>query len=172
MPICPMCEMVVTVTSKGYMRKHTTHLIGQLCPASGLSISGAKTYLELKGKPTIMGMFDKPQFLTGGENGLFEAGDTFWLHNARLDGEVVINGEKRTQAKLLVSRTRDSEQISVRSAGRGVVRQVSDIDQKDRSAMPIEIRLDAIPSGKGSPTIVMTPASQPPAGAIEDAPNF
>src|SRR5947209_962545 len=33
-----------------------------------------------------MSMFDKPQFLTGKENPFVQPGDSFWLHNARIDG--------------------------------------------------------------------------------------
>lgn len=115
-----------------------------------------------------MGMFDKPQYLTGKNNGFVEVGDTFWLHNAKIEGTSTINGEQRTQAKLLVSRTRDETPVTVFTSGKAITGQISRIDAEDRAAMPIEMRLDAITSGKGNPTNVLSPANQPPAVAVAD----
>lgn len=106
------------------------------------------------------GMFDKPQYLTG-EEGFVQAGDTFWLHNARLDGTVTINGTTRDQAKMLVSHERDGEKVVVMTSGAGIVNQVKRMGQSDRDAMPMEIRLDQVPSKQGNPTNVLTPASEP-----------
>lgn len=111
-----------------------------------------------------MGMFDKPEFLTG-DNGFVEPGDTFWLHNARIDGErQTANGPKKN-VKLLVSRERDGDKSIVFTTGAGIAGQVSRMDGSDRAAMPMEVRLDQVPSKQGKPTNVMTPADQPePAG--------
>lgn len=111
-----------------------------------------------------MGMFDKRRFLTG-DDGYVEAGDTFWLHNAKIDGTTEINGRERKVAKLLVSRTRDGEQATVFTSGAGITRQVGDMDAGDRAALPMEVRLDEIPSDKGNPTKVLNPATEPPSVA-------
>lgn len=112
-----------------------------------------------------MGMFDKPQFLTG-EGGLVSAGDTFWIHNAKIDGMVNVRGEMREQAKLRVSLHRDGEKVDVFTSGKGIVNMIKRIDAADRASMPFEVRLDEIPSGKGNPTRVLTPADQdPPSGS-------
>jgi hypothetical protein len=108
-----------------------------------------------------MGMFDKPKYLTGDE-GYVTEGDIFWLHNARIDGTVTVNGNNRPQAKLQVSRERDGEKVIVFSSGAGITGQVLRMDATDRSNFPIEVRLDAIPTGKGNPAHVMTPADQEP----------
>ena len=116
-----------------------------------------------------MGMFDKPQYLTGKDGqGFVQVGDTFWLHNAKIEGTSTINGEQRTQAKLKVSRTRDSEQVIVFTSGKAITGQVSRLDDADRAAMPIEVRLDAIPSKFGNPTNVITPADQPTPTTTDD----
>lgn len=107
-----------------------------------------------------MGMFDKPQYLTGDE-GFVQPGDTFWIHQARMDGTVSVGGQQRDQAKLQVSHERDSEKVVVWTSGTGIVNQIRRMDQADRSALPMEVRLDQIPSGKGNPTNVLTPADQP-----------
>lgn len=107
-----------------------------------------------------MGMFDKPAYLTG-DNGFVQAGETFFLHNARMDGTSKVNGTEREQCKLLVSHERDGEKVVVYTTGTGIVNQVRRMDNSDRASMPIELRLDQIPSGKGNPTNVMTPADQP-----------
>lgn len=116
-----------------------------------------------------MGMFDKPQYLTG-KDGFVEAGDTFWLHNAKLDGQSTTqNGEKRDQAKLLVSKARGDTPVPVYTSGIGIVNMVRRIDTDDRAAMPLEVRLDQVPSGKGNPTFVLTPADAPaPTTASDD----
>jgi hypothetical protein len=109
-------------------------------------------------------MFDAPMYLTGKDDkGFVKTGDIFWLHNARIEGTVTINNETRPQAKLKVSHTKDGETSIVFSAGVGIVGQVSRMDDDDRRAMPMEVRLDAIPSkvaGRNS-THVITPANQP-----------
>lgn len=123
-----------------------------------------------------MGMFDKPQYLTGREGGYVEAGDVFWLHNARVDGTVVINGTPRDQVKLLVSHTEDGEQTVVWASGVGIVNQVKRMSPQDRAALPMEVRLDAINTGKGNPAHVMSPADAPArtdsAGADDDPAVF
>lgn len=108
-----------------------------------------------------MGMFDKPKYLTG-EDGYVNVGDTFFLHNARIDGQSNVGGERKDQAKLLVSRTKDGPTEVVFTSGTGIVGQVRRMDADDRAAMPIEVRLDEVPSNKGNPTKVLTPASQAP----------
>lgn len=109
-----------------------------------------------------MSMFDKPVYLTGKE-GYVTAGDTFWLHNARLNGTVNMPGGKTVdQAKLLVSHERDGEQTVVYTAGAAIVNQIKRMDNSDRSALPMEVRLDTVPSKQGSDTNVITPADQPP----------
>lgn len=112
-----------------------------------------------------MGMFDKPQYLTGREGAYVEPGETFWLHNARIDGQTTVNGRTMDQAKLKVSKTRNGEQSVIFTSGAGVVGQVRRMDDGDRASMPFEVRLDQIPSQKGNPTNVLTPADQPIASA-------
>lgn len=107
-----------------------------------------------------MGMFDKPKYLTG-EDGYAKPGDTFWLHNARLEGTVNTPQGAKPQAKLLVSGSRDGAQEAVFTSGAGIVGQIQRMDADDRSAFPMEVRLDEIPSGKGNPTRVLTPANLP-----------
>lgn len=108
-----------------------------------------------------MGMFDKPKYLTGDE-GYVQTGDTFWLHQAKIDGTVTQDGKTRPQAKLQVSRTKDGEKTIVFSGGTGITGQILRMDATDRANFPIEVRLDAIPTGKGNPAHVMTPADQEP----------
>lgn len=111
-----------------------------------------------------MGMFDKPKYLTGKE-GFIDVGDTFWLHNARLDGTTMVGGKEREQVKLLVSAERDSEQLVVYTSGAAIVNAIKRMDSKDRAEMPMELRLDEVPSKQGNPAKVLTPAGQaPPSG--------
>lgn len=121
-----------------------------------------------------MGMFDKPQFLTGkDDNGFVQAGDVFWLHAARTDGTAIVSGKEREQAKLQVSHERDGEKVIVYTTGTGIVGQIRRMDSGDRANMPMELRLDQVPSKQGNPTNVLTPASQPPptgAASDDDAP--
>lgn len=114
-----------------------------------------------------MGMFDKPKFLTGTEEGYAEPGDTFWLHNARIDGTTSVGGETRPQVKLQVSRTKDGDKEIVYTSGRGITAQVQRMDAEDRAAFPMEVRLDQIaPKVVGNkPTYVLTPSNLPPASA-------
>lgn len=107
-----------------------------------------------------MGMFDKPKYLTG-DDGWASPGQTFWLHNARLDGTTNVNGTPRDQAKLLVSESLDSPRETVYTSGAGIVNQIRRMSREDVAAFPIEVRLDQIPSQKGNPTNVLTPASEP-----------
>lgn len=123
-----------------------------------------------------MGMFDKPQYLTGSDgSGYVEAGDTFWLHKAARAGTVNISGEARPQVKLKVSHTQGGEQSVVYTAGRAIVNQIERMDESDLAMFPVEVRLDEIPakmSGR-NPTNVLTPANIPaPAsvGTDEDVP--
>lgn len=120
-----------------------------------------------------MGMFDKPQFLTGGDDPFVRPGDTFWLHDAKLDGTVEMSGKTMDQAKLLVSRDLGGEQVTVFTAGIGVVNQVRRMNASDRAQLPLEVRLDQVPSKQGSPTNVLTPAAvaAPAAAAVAD-PEF
>lgn len=114
-----------------------------------------------------MGMFDKPQYLTG-DNGFASAGDTFWLHNARIDGSTVVGGAQRDNVKLLVSREREGEKVIVYTSGAGIANQVKRMDAEDRSALPREVRLDQIPPRQAghNPTNVLTPVELPaPTGA-------
>lgn len=114
-----------------------------------------------------MGMFDKPQFLTGREGAFVEPGETFWLHNARLDGQTNVRGQARDQAKLKVSKERDGEAVIVFTSGAGIVGQIRRMDDDDRRNMPYLVRLDQVPSTKGNPTNVLTPADQaPPSSAV------
>ena len=114
-----------------------------------------------------MGMFDKPQYLTG-ENGLVQKGDIFWLHNGKLDGKTNVGGTERDQVKLLVSLTKDGEKIVVFSSGTGIVNQIKRMDAGDRAQLPMEVRLDQIASGKGNPTNVMNPANAPEPSASDE----
>lgn len=118
-----------------------------------------------------MGMFDKPQYLTGkGDAGYVEPGDTFWLHNGRPDGVSSFQGEDRPQVKLLVSREREGEQVVVWTSGRAIVNQISRMDAGDKAKFPIEVRLDEIPakvSGR-NPTNVLTPADEPRPASVGD----
>ena len=118
-----------------------------------------------------MGMFDKPQYLTGknGE-GFAQAGDTFWLHAAKIDGEVKVGDKTLPQAKLRVSKARSEETVDVYSAGAAIVNQVRRLDETDRASFPIEVRLDQLPSKQGSPMNVLTPANQDPPTAEADSP--
>lgn len=120
-----------------------------------------------------MGMFDKPQYLTGKE-GYVQVGDTFWIHNAKVDGTVTINGNTRDQVKLLVSHERDSERESVFTSGAGIVGQVRRMSAEDRQNFPIEVRLDAVPSRQGNDVNVLTPASEEPPSAeiVPDESSF
>lgn len=119
-----------------------------------------------------MSMFDKPMYLTGKE-GFVDAGDTFWLHNARFEGTVKIAGNDRDQVKLQVSREREGEKVIVFTAGAAIVNQIKRMDANDRAAMPLEVRLDQVPSNQGSPTNVLTPANQPePSAAGSDTADF
>ena len=118
-----------------------------------------------------MGMFDPQKFLTAKEagRGYVEPGDTFWLHNARVEPD--------GKAKLKVSHTRDGEQEIVYSSGKGIVGQISRMDADDFAAFPIEVRLDQLPPRQSghSPTNVLTPANMPPATASVtggDVPDF
>jgi len=112
-----------------------------------------------------MGMFDKPLYLTG-EEGFVQAGDEFWLHNAKLDGTTTVGGDTRDQAKLQVSLEEGGEKVVVLTSGTGIVNQVKRMDQNDRAQFPIRLRLDQVPSKHGNPTNVLTPANQPePSGA-------
>lgn len=115
-----------------------------------------------------MGMFDKPQYLTGKDDAFVQPGGTFWLHNARMDGTATVNGENREQAKLQVSHDRDGERVTVFTSGKGIVGQIRRMDDSDRAAMPMELRLDQIPSKQGNPTNVLTPAGQAPAAAVDE----
>jgi hypothetical protein len=116
-----------------------------------------------------MGMFDKPKYLTGKQGeGFVQAGETFWLHRAKLDGTVTVAGETREQAKLEVSREKDGEHEIVFTSGMGIIGQIRRMDDSDRAQMPMELRLDQLPSTKGNPTNVLTPAAAPPATQVSD----
>lgn len=122
-----------------------------------------------------MGMFDKPKYLTAknaGE-GFVQPGETFWLHNARFDGTVKINGNDRDQVKLQVSKEREGKREVVFSSGAAIVNQVRRMDDDDRRNLPMEVRLDQVPSKEGSPTNVLTPAAQsPPSEASSTEADF
>lgn len=118
-----------------------------------------------------MGMFDKPQYLTG-KDGLFKPGETFWLFDARADGSVTIDGEERPQAKLLVSRSPFPVGAKVAyTSGKGIVSQIARMDDADRGALPMEVRLDELPATSASRngTLVLTPATTP---AVEEQASF
>lgn len=107
-------------------------------------------------------MFEPKHYLTG-DDGYVNPGETFWLHRARLDGTVNTPQGPKPQAKLEVSRTEDGERELVFTGGAGIVNQISRMAPGD---LPAEVRLDEVPSGKGNPTRILTPASQPaPTGA-------
>lgn len=117
-------------------------------------------------------MYDKPKYLTG-DDGYIDAGDTFWLHDAKLDGQTKVAGVSRDQVKLLVSRTADGPTEVVFSSGGGIVNQIKRMDADDRAALPQEVRLDQIASGKGNPTNILTPADRPaPSAVLEDVAQF
>lgn len=121
-----------------------------------------------------MGMYDKPQYLTGkGDDAYVTEGDVFWLHNAMIDGTTVIGGAERAVAKLKVSRTADGPTSIVYSSGMGISGQIKRMDADDRArfkAGPQEVRLDAIPNKTpgNNPTHVITPAEMPVAGTADD----
>lgn len=126
----------------------------------GASISLVKI-LKAQEEYTQMGMFDAPQYLTG-DKGFVDAGETFFLHNARLmEARVMVNGKEREQVKLQVSRDLDGEKVIVFSSGAAIVNQVKRMDNKDRQNMPMELRLDQVPSKNGNAANVMTPAGEP-----------
>lgn len=108
-----------------------------------------------------MGMFDKPRYLTG-DSGFVEPGETFYLHNARIEGEVAIGKDVRPQAKLLVSKTEEGPKEVVFTSGSGITGQIKRMDASDRANMPMHVRLDQVPSNHGNPTNVITPADQEP----------
>jgi hypothetical protein len=108
-----------------------------------------------------MGMFDAPRYLTG-KNGYVEEGDKFWIHNAKVDGVTNVNGKEREQVKLSVSKEKDGEREIVYTSGAGIVGQVRRMDENDRKNLPMEVRLDTVPSKQGQPTNVLTPSSQAP----------
>lgn len=133
--------------------------------ARELNEHGAAIPLRKIPKPkeeyTQMGMFDAPQYLTG-DKGFVDAGETFFLHNARLmEARVMVNGKEREQVKLQVSRDLDGEKVIVFSSGAAIVNQVKRMDNKDRQNMPMELRLDQVPSKNGNAANVMTPAGEP-----------
>lgn len=127
-----------------------------------------------------MGMFEKPVYLTGKEEGYVQPGDVFWLHACKIDGQTSVGGTPRDQAKLRVSLTKEGATTDVFSGGAGIVNQVKRMTQEDRAAFPIEVRLDQVPSKHASPTFVLTPADQPaPSGGFggadastDDEPSF
>lgn len=116
-----------------------------------------------------MGMFDKPVYLTGDE-GFISEGGVFWLHKARIETG---SGKYGDQAKLLVSTDKDGDQVVVYTSGKGIVNQIKRMDRSDVAALPMEVRLDQVPSDKGSPTNVLTPADQAaPSGTPVDIGDF
>lgn len=139
--------------------------------AAALNQYGANIMLVTIPKPDQeqlqMGMFDKPVYLTGDE-GFVSVGETFWLHNARVE----VGGKYGEQAKLQVSHDQDGEKLIVYTSGKGVVNQVKRMDGADRARMPMELRLDQVPSKEGSPTNVLTPQDQdPPTGSTGNGEN-
>lgn len=118
-----------------------------------------------------MGMFDKPQYLTSNKSyeGYVQTGEKFWLHRARIEGTTTINGKVLDQAKMLVSHDRDGKQEVVFTSGMGITSQVKRMDADDMAAMPMELRIDEVPSKSGNATKIMTPADQlPPEAAADD----
>lgn len=85
-----------------------------------------------------MGMFDDKKYLTG-DNGEFKEGDTFHLHSAELAGEIVINNDKRTEARLVVNKPGE-EKMTVFTSGRGIVGAVERIEPND---LPALVRLES-----------------------------
>ena len=119
-----------------------------------------------------MSMFDAPIYLTGKQDAFAQPGDTFWLHNAAMNGEVKIGTEMKPQVKLLVSHEQDGEKVKVLSAGAAIVRQIQNMDRDDLARMKgggIEVRLDQLPSKQGSPTNILTPADEPPPDSMSAA---
>lgn len=119
-----------------------------------------------------MGMFDKPEYLTGKDGkGYVTAGESFYLHNARQEGTVTISGQARPQWKLKVSHTATGDTSIVFTSGAGIVGQLSRMDDADRAAFPMHLRLDAIaPKVTGhNATHVLTPADQPEPASAADA---
>lgn len=137
----------------------------------GAAIALQPVPIEFHKENTQMGMFDPIVYLTGAENNYVDQGDTFWLHNAKQNGMVVIGGSSKEQVKLLVSREKDGEQTVVYTAGSAIVNQVKRMDASDRARMPMELRLDSVPSKQGSPTNILTPADQPVASASNNHAN-
>lgn len=83
-----------------------------------------------------MGMFDEKRYLTG-KNGICQAGDTFHLHDAGIDGMVRQPGRdgQVPEAYLVISRNGTEDPIRVYTTGTAIVGQVQRIDAKDREAM-------------------------------------
>lgn len=110
-----------------------------------------------------MGMADKPLYLTG-RDGWAKTGDTFFIHNVKIDGATTIGGESRPLGKLLVSREIDGDKLIVLTSGKAITNQISRVDAADRASFPSEWRLDALPSTDPSrnATNVLTPANEPP----------
>lgn len=109
-------------------------------------------------------MFDPVQYLTG-TNGLFKEGDTFLIHNARLDG--VHGNPPRERAKLSVQATTDGqptgEPVIAYTSGSGIVAMVKRFNPSTDKGQ--EVRLDTLPARQPghSPTFVLSRASDPPA---------
>lgn len=95
-----------------------------------------------------MGMFDDKQYLTG-PNGMFQEGDTFFLHSARATGKVSINGKVVDEVGLTVSREPSGDQLEVYTSGIAIVNQVDRMDDRDRQAMPFAVKIDTLDAKPG-----------------------
>lgn len=105
-----------------------------------------------------MGMFDDKLYLTG-DNGIFEVGQPFILHDATTMGRpVTIQGRERSEVKLEVARMEaKGEVFSVFTSGAAIVNQVERMSAEDKSRFPMTVVVVEKPSGKGNPMNLIMP---------------
>ena len=160
-----MCHMVVTVTSKGYMRKHTTHLVGQTCSASGLSIPGAETYISLKGIPD-MPLTDPEVGKSEKFSDHFKEGEPFYLLGIRTVEGVDTEYGKGTMILLKVRGTDPELGIW----GKYLMAQAGSADASDMNKW-YAVNRRVIPGFGSRPVKVLDPHDGPDRGGDED-PGF
>lgn len=97
-----------------------------------------------------MGMFDEKLYLTG-DNGMFKVGDSFTLHEASINGTVVVNNQTRKEAKLVVSKQGDPERLTVYTSGMAIVGAIERIAPSD---LPAEVKLNSRTTRNGNAHIL------------------
>jgi hypothetical protein len=108
-------------------------------------------------------MLDPKTWLTG-DKGVVKAGEIFRIHNARVDGTVTVNGQERTQVKLLISTEDNPEQQTVYATNVGIVNAIQRVDDTDRRAMRdggMMVKLGTRDTGKGNPAFILIPPDAP-----------